>query len=250
VGSVIASFVAVLWVTSCFGQPRLALRRIPLEILEGLYFSVSLAAQTIYNDIDKTMVARLSTLDAAGIYAAAYRMIDVAFIPIRSLLNAAYADFFRHGGAGLQASLRYGRKLLLHSLAYPILVFLALLIAAPLVPSVLGPGFADVVPALRWLSLLPLMKSAHYFVSDSLTGAGHQGTRTFMQVAVALFNVLINLFVIPAYGWRGAAWASLASDGLLAGTLWMAALWLCKTRAAHYALPVVERATREVLPEA
>jgi hypothetical protein len=28
--------------------------------------------------------------------------------------------------------------------------------------------------------------------------------------------VLINLWLIPQYSWRGAAWASLASDGLLA----------------------------------
>jgi O-antigen/teichoic acid export membrane protein len=31
-----------------------------------------------------------------------------------------------------------------------------------------------------------------------------------------LFNILLNLWLIPAYSWRGAAWSSLASDGLLA----------------------------------
>jgi hypothetical protein len=35
-----------------------------------------------------------------------------------------------------------------------------------------------------------------------------------------LFNVLINLWIIPIYSWRGAAWTSLASDGLLAASLW------------------------------
>jgi hypothetical protein len=33
---------------------------------------------------------------------------------------------------------------------------------------------------------------------------------------VAVFNVLINLWIIPLYSWRGAAWSSLASDALLA----------------------------------
>jgi hypothetical protein len=28
--------------------------------------------------------------------------------------------------------------------------------------------------------------------------------------------VLVNLWIIPLYSWRGAAWASVASDGLLA----------------------------------
>jgi hypothetical protein len=35
-------------------------------------------------------------------------------------------------------------------------------------------------------------------------------------VGVALFNVLINIWIIPLYSWRGAAWSSIASDALLA----------------------------------
>jgi hypothetical protein len=30
-----------------------------------------------------------------------------------------------------------------------------------------------------------------------------------------VFNVLLNLWVIPAYSWRGAAWSSIASDAVL-----------------------------------
>jgi O-antigen/teichoic acid export membrane protein len=226
-GSVVAALISVCWITLKFGRPRLALRRVRNEILEGLYFSVGVAAQTFYNDIDKVMVARLSTLEAAGIYAAAYRLIDVAFIPIRALLNAAYPAMFRRGAAGLKHSLHLGRRLLVRSLAYPVFIFGALLVAAPVVPRVLGHGFSEATEALRWLSLLPLLKTIHYFVSDALTGAGHQGLRTLTQVGVAIFNTLINLWLIPAYGWRGAAWSSLASDGLLAIALWSIALWLC-----------------------
>ena len=51
--------------------------------------------------------------------------------------------------------------------------------------------------ALRWLSLLPLLKTLHYFAADSLTGAGFQGIRTTVQVGIAIFNVLFNLWIIP-----------------------------------------------------
>ena len=74
-----------------------AWHRIKPELAEGFFFSASLSSQTIYNDIDKTMMAKLSTLDATGIYGAAYRLIEVAILPVRSLLSAAYASFFRHG---------------------------------------------------------------------------------------------------------------------------------------------------------
>ena len=231
-GSIVAALIAVYRITSKFGWPRLALNRIRSESLEGLYFSVSLAAQTIYNDIDKIMLARLASLEATGIYAAAYRLIDVAFIPVRALLNAAYVRFFRRGAAGIQESVRFARHLLLKSFIYPIFIFAVLLIAAPIVPHIVGRGFSGTVEALRWLSLLPFLKTLHYFVSDALTGAGYQGLRTFSQAAVAVFNTLINLWLIPAYGWRGAAWSSLASDGMLALSLWIVAFWLCRIERA------------------
>jgi O-antigen/teichoic acid export membrane protein len=227
-GSVVAAIFAFFWITSEYGWPRLVLYRIKPESLEGFYFSVGVCAQTVYNDIDKIMIARLASLEAAGIYTAAYRMIDVVFIPVRALLNAAYPEFFRRGAIGVKEGVRYGRRLLLKAIAYPVFIFGMLLLIAPIVPHVLGSGFKEATEALRWLSLLPLLKALHYFVSDALAGSGHQGLRTFSQASVALFNILINLWLIPAYGWRGAAWSSLASDGLLALVLWIVALCLCR----------------------
>ena len=93
------------------------------------------------------------------------------------------------------------------------------MLGAPLVPHILGRQYADVTEALRWLALLPALKTLHFFTADALTGADHQGTRSLIQIGVAAFNVLVNLWIIPAYGWRGAAWSSIASDGLLALSL-------------------------------
>ncbi len=222
-GSVLSGLIGVTWATAKLGAPRLALGRIRAECAEGFHFSVSLSAQTIYNDIDKTMVARLSTLEAAGIYAAAYRIIDVAFTPVRALLNAAFPSFYRHGKDGLYSGLQFGRRLLVRTLPYPLLAFVALMGGASLLPLILGEGFHHAAEALRWLAPLPLLKTLHYFVSDSLTGSGFQGTRTLAQIGVAIFNVALNFALIPSYGWRGAAWASIASDGLLVVTLWFVA---------------------------
>ena len=222
-GSAVSGLIGVIWATARLGAPRLALGKIRAEIVEGFHFSVSLSAQTIYNDIDKTMVARLSTLEAAGIYAAAYRIIDVAFAPVRALLNAAFPSFFRHGKDGFRSGLQFGRRLLLRTLPYPLLAGVALVAGASLLPLILGEGFRPATEALRWLAPLPLLKTLHYFVSDSLTGSGYQGTRTLAQIAVAILNVALNFALIPSYGWRGAAWASLASDGLLVVVLWCVA---------------------------
>jgi O-antigen/teichoic acid export membrane protein len=208
--------IACILVISKLGSPRFNLLRSAAEFREGFYFSAGLSAQTIYNDIDKTMLVRLGTLEATGIYAAAYRLIDVCFVPVSSLLYASYSNFFRAGAGGIGACLAYAKPLLLRALGYAVFACLALLLCAGAVPYVLGSGYAKTAEALRWLAVLPALKVIHYFFSNALTGAGYQAWRTLIQVGVAVFNVLINLWLIPLYSWRGAAWSSVASDALLA----------------------------------
>jgi O-antigen/teichoic acid export membrane protein len=203
------------------GAPKFAPVRIRGELMEGFYFGASLSAQTVYNDIDKTMLARLSTLDATGTYAAAYRMIDVVFTPVRSVLYASYPSFFRHGQGGIAASYAFAKRLLPMAVGYSAAAMIGLFVAAPVIPLLLGAEYARTVEALRWLALLPLLKSVHYFLADSLTGAGYQGVRTFAQMGVAVFNVALNLWLIPGYSWRGAAWASIASDAMLVVALYL-----------------------------
>jgi O-antigen/teichoic acid export membrane protein len=185
------------------------------ELVEGFYFSITLASQSIYNDVDKIMLVRLSTLEAAGIYGSAYRLIDVAFQPVGSLIYSAYARFFQHGQGGLAASTGFAKRLLPFAVGYALLATVGLYSTAPIVPLVLGTKFSAGVGALRWLSPLLIFKAIHYFLADSLTGAGFQGARCAVQAAIAGVNVVLNLWLIPAYSWRGAAWSSLACDGLL-----------------------------------
>jgi O-antigen/teichoic acid export membrane protein len=218
--------ISLVLVTVKLGWPDFNLHRSGRELREGFYFSVSVSAQTVYNDIDKMMLARLGTLDATGIYGAAYRLVDVSFVPISSLIAAAYPSFFRKGVDGLSATLHYAKRLLGRGMAYAALATIAILLSAGLVPYVLGAEYSRTVEALRWLAFLPVLRASYYFFSDALTGAGYQGIRTGIQAAVAVFNVLINLWLIPQYSWRGAAWSSLASDGLLAIGIALAVLLL------------------------
>jgi O-antigen/teichoic acid export membrane protein len=220
------------------GAPRLVLRRSGHALWNGLHFSIGMSAQTVYNDIDKTMLARFSSLNATGIYGAAYRLIDVSFAPVLALLYSAYPNFFRQGSAGVSSSFTYAKPLLRRAVGYGALMACAILLCAGIVPFVLGKEYANTTEALRWLSPLPVLKATHYFLADTLTGAGRQGLRSGIQIGVALFNVLINLWLIPMYSWRGAAWSSIASDALLA----------CAVGTAVYILSRPSRALAEAEP--
>lgn len=213
--TVVVASVSVMLVRWRLGSPRFEWRFLRRELREGFYFSASQSSQTIYNDIDKTMLARLSTLDAAGVYGAAYRLIDVSFAPISAALWSAYPHFFRAGVHGISSSLAYAKPLMRRALIYSGTVFFLLLISSGIVPLILGPEYVATAASLRWLAILPVLKALHYFYSDTLTSAGYQGVRTAVQAAVAVFNVLLNLWLIPAYSWRGAAWSSITSDAVL-----------------------------------
>jgi O-antigen/teichoic acid export membrane protein len=237
----LVAIVASLIVCGKLGWPYLNWRRPPAEFREGFWFSTSQSAQTIYNDIDKTMLARLGTLDATGIYGAAYRLIDVSFVPVSALLYSAYPNFFRAGADGIGSSLRYAKPLIARAVGYSTIVCAGILLCAGLVPYVLGSEYARIVEALRWLAVLPVLKAVHYFLADTLTGAGYQAVRTCIQAGVGGFNVLINLWLIPAYSWRGAAWASIASDALLLCGV-AAAVMLLSRQSRNVLVPIAANA--------
>ncbi|SDQ10351.1 lipopolysaccharide biosynthesis protein [Quadrisphaera sp. DSM 44207] len=218
--SLLAALAVVALVRRDLGPARADARRYLRQWRDGLLFSCGLASQAVYNDLDKAMLARLSTLEATGVYTAAYRVVDMALTPLRALLATAYPRFFAEGAAGLAGSLRVARRLAVPALGWCALASLALLLGADLVPVLLGESYAASVGALRALAVLPLLKAAHHLAADALTGAGHQGVRTAWQAGVAVGNALLNLALIPSLGVAGAVVSSLVCDGVLAVALW------------------------------
>jgi O-antigen/teichoic acid export membrane protein len=195
---------------------------------EGFHFATSTATQTVYNDIDKLMLSRLSTVEAAAIYAVAYRFIEAAMLPVYSLAAATYPEFFRRGIAGVTSAFGFARSIIRRSVVYGAIVAATLFVAAGAVPFVMGRAYSESTQALRWLCLLAVLKSVHAFLTDTLTGADQQWQRSSVQFVVAAFNVAINLWIIRAFAWRGAAWSSLMTDALLVALLYAVIRWHLK----------------------
>ena len=103
--------------------------------------------------------------------------------------------------------------------------FAGLVLIAPLLPHILGPKYANVTPAIRLLALIPVMRCVHWFLADALSGANEHGLRAVIQVGVALFNIGLNLVILPRWSWVGAAWTSLASDAALMIAVYVAVQW-------------------------
>jgi O-antigen/teichoic acid export membrane protein len=121
---------------------------------------------------------------------------------------------------GLKEAAALSQRLERRSLAFSLVVATGLFVLAPLIPRFAGQSFAGADVALRWLCLIPVFRSVHEIAGGALTGAGLQRYRTATQVVAVVLNLLLNLWLIPRYSWRGAAWSSLATDGALCAMNW------------------------------
>ena len=223
--SVLGTLYVLFKGTQLWGRPRIQLTALREDVGEGVFFSIGSSATTVYNDIDKVMLSKLSDFASTGIYGAAYRIIDVSMSPVRSLVGAAYPEFFRRGVNGMNATYRYARSLISKSIIFGAVTFVGLWLCAPVLPHILGHQYEAAIPALRWLALIPFLRCIHVFLGDALSGAGFQRTRTGIQVFIALVNVGLNLLILPRYSWRGAAWTSLGCDAMLMALFWTAVLY-------------------------
>jgi O-antigen/teichoic acid export membrane protein len=224
----LSAAMALVLVTIRLGWPKVNLRLLRERALEGVGFSIAASTTSVYNDLDKAMLSRYGMLAANGIYSMAYRVIDMSCTPIRALQAAAFPRFCQTGRNGAQGSIAFTRKLLGKTLPFGLLAAAAMFLAAPIIPHVVGRSFASSVSALQWLCLLPVFRSLHLGAGDTLTGAGYQRYRTAAQLCAAGLNFSLNLWLIPAYSWHGAAWASLVTDGSLAAGNWIILGWLIR----------------------
>ena len=224
--SAVAVTAAVATVTVRFGwpsfRPALLLRRMG----EGLVFAVSSSTTSAYNDIDKVMLGHYGMVVANGIYSMAYRVINIATMPIMSIQSAAFPRFFREGVHGVAATEPLARRILKRTLVLAGVSTVAIFLGAPLLPHLVGHGFGQSVHALRWLCLIPIFRCLHVGSGDAMAGAGHQKFRLGAQAVAAFGNLGMNLYLIPRYSWTGAAVASLLTDGGLAAMNWSLLLWL------------------------
>jgi O-antigen/teichoic acid export membrane protein len=240
------ALVAAIVVTAQLGAPRL--RRIRgRDLSEGLSFSVTGSSISVYNDIDKTFLAGLGQSSAAGIYSAAYRVVDVATMPIYGVYAAAAPRFFRVGTEGVAAAAAFSRRTLTRTLPYAALAAAAMWLAAPLLPLAFGPSFQESVSALRWLCLLPVLRALHYGWGSAITGAASQWNRTATQFGAAALNVALDFLLIPHWSWRGAAAASLLTDGALALASYGVLAWLMRREAARAKSPLLNDCAAEPL---
>jgi len=214
--NIIAALSCLVLVVFQFGFPKFVPRLFIDRIGEGFAYSLAGSTQSIYNDVDKTMLSHYGMNIANGIYTMAYRIIDITSTPISAIDAAALPRYFSRSRDGVAAIRDLASRLAIHAAVIGVVMAGCAFILAPVIPRIVGKGFSQSVYALRWLCLIPALRGLHQLTGSAITGIGLQRLRTTVQTGAAVFNFALNLWLIPRYGWLGAAWSSIATDGALA----------------------------------
>lgn len=187
-------------------------------VREGLPFAGGAVAMRLQAEFNKPVLAHLSYAQA-GAFAVAQRVIDLAALPLAALQEALWPRVYATAAPNARL-VRTGALLLLLALA----AGLALALAAPLLPALLGVGYAAAADALALLSLLPAVQLVRNLGNAWLIANVSNAALYGVYAASAAAGVLLALLLVPRWGLDGAVGAMYGSEGVGMGVIGLLAL--------------------------
>lgn len=198
--------------------PRPSRKQLRSLISVGIPLGISGVLIIAYARIDQVIVYSFAGSRDAGLYGAAYGVLDQShFIPISVLttLTPIIAASWPADRARMLRTVRLSAELMavasLGALAF------AAAAATPLVRLIFGPQFADAGPALPVLGGAFVFICFGYLNGGLLTVLGLQGRLLRISLAALVLNLAGNLIFVPLIGFMGAAWMTLATEVLVFG---------------------------------
>ena len=183
---------------------------------------IALFFNLIYFRVDIFILAYSKSSDQVGLYGLAYQFFEAALaIPI-FFSNALYpllANLFEKNLTEYQKQIKSWSMLLL---LFSFVLTGGLIVAAFLIPYIIGPNFTSSRTALIILALgMPF-----FFISalfwHMLIIHNKQKLLLSIYASGALFNVAANLIFIPKYGFLAASITTVASEALITALLLLA----------------------------
>jgi O-antigen/teichoic acid export membrane protein len=228
--SLLAGLVSLWRVCRDFGYPVWQVEW--RQWRDGFHFSLQMASFAAFGNTDKPVIAALSNLSTAGLYAAGFRIVDAASVPVRALMYSTYAKFFQVGAAGPMASLKLAIRLLPIGISLGAIGSLGIVVVAPFAPRILGHSYAGTEAIMLTLVPLPVLVAIYYLGADVLVSSGHAAMRTLTQIAMPPVNITLCAILVPTHGAQGAAVAALLTNAVLAAAAWLVAVAVSRRGAA------------------
>ena len=184
--------------------------------LLSIPFALASFFYTIYYSIDVVMLTHLIGSYPTGIYNAAYKLISVLtlFYSIYvAVIFPAMNKFYKNDESLLTISLEKSIKYL--SLIMVPIAIATMFYSTDIIQLIYGNKFdaaASALSILIWTVCLLFINGA----CTMLLQASHKEvTVTKVYAIAAVFNIVLNIFMIPHYSYNGAAFTTVMSDLLI-----------------------------------
>jgi len=184
--------------------------------MESIPFALTLVFYNIYFYIGSVMLSKMRGDYEVGIYSAAYHIplaimiipyiYTFAIFPVLSRVFTRSSDSFK---------MIYGRSAkYMMVLAPPIAV--GFFVLAPQIITILyGHAYESSIIVLRVLSIVVIFRFLSNVNGSVLASMDRQKERVVYQGITAAVNIVLNLLIIPIYGFVGAAITTVISELLL-----------------------------------
>lgn len=192
-------------------QPRRHLKPVLTLMVSGL-------AASLYSKVDISMLNLLGDAAAVGFYTTGYKVI-LMVLTAATALSAVYVPrLSRSTGEAFQTCLSEALSMLL-AVTIPAAVGLWL-VAEDLTLVLFGQGFLPAAKVLRILSPLVLIRGCGDLLCyQAIICAGKEKWLIGARIWAGFANICLNGLLIPIFGFAGAAFASLVSEGVVNGIL-------------------------------
>lgn len=188
----------------------------------GLPLTATFAMGVVVSTMDRFMLGYMQGNGSAGEYAVSYDLAWNIISLLMLVVNlAAYPHLMRAfesvGEEGARTQFEVNGVLLV-AVSLPVVIAFSLLIEA-LAPWLVGAAFqASIVAVVPVVCVAALLKGLKSFYFDQVFHIrGRTSYLVYIMAAAAFSNLLLNLWLIPAYGVLGAAWATVLSFALALG---------------------------------
>ena len=190
-------------------------------IKKGAPFWLSALFMTLLSKIDTPIISLIKGAAAAGIYSAASKIMDLFTLLPLTVSLAFYptlSRLYKHNSKDELTTLFKKAFYYLILIAIPMAVAFTLL--SDRIIMFLGGSFSQAATVLQILAWAELFIFLNYLLSCMLNSIDKQIIFTLSTGAYATLNILLNLMVIPKFGYIGAAFVALTTQFMQTATLY------------------------------
>ena len=243
-----SAFTAVLGAGWALRTGEIALRGVREHgrtlLRVGVVVGIGATLTVSYGKVDQVLVLHYTGEHGAGLYGTAYLLLDRAQFAPMALIATIYPLL----SAAWPADPERSRRIVQQGIEYMAIVSLpafgfTLLAGRPLIRLLFGADFAPAGAILPVLMAAFVLTSLGYVAGYLALIVGRQGRFVGIAAAALVLNVVLNVILLPRYGYQAAAWVTLASEVIVIAAATRTTFPVLGLRVAPGRLPQIVAAT-------